>query len=167
LETEQLIRGGSQERGRRGGTENVALIVGFGEAARIALAQRGQRIDAWKRQRAMLIEQLRGAFPNIMINGSDDAVSPNITSISFPSSAYTIDGEALLYSLDLEGLAVSSGSACTAGSIEPSHVMRALGHDTSTAAATLRVSFGAQTKDEEIIEGKEILVRTVQRMLAL
>lgn len=159
-----LLLGGSQERGRRAGTESVALIVGFGEAARMALAQREERAARWQSLRGELIEGIRAFCPAAIVNGEGGEVLPSIVSVSFPYTEYALDGEALLMQLDMAGVAVSSGSACTAGNVEPSHVMRAIGHDEATSQATLRFSFGATTGVQEVRVAVDALRRIVGRM---
>ncbi len=159
-----LLHGGSQEFGRRGGTENVPGIVAFGEAARLASAEHEDRTLRWKSFRTFLIHNLRIAFPAIIVNGNETSQA-NIVSISFPSRVYPLDAEVLMMSLDLNKLAVSSGSACASGSVKASHVMDAIGHDAKTGAATIRFSFGAFTTEADVRHGMEITVRTVQQML--
>lgn len=161
LRIEPLLHGGAQERGRRGGTENVSGIVGFGEAARLAVHHREECGRRWTALRDALIDRLHESFPGIVINGSGAACQANIVSISFPYAEFRIDGQALPLRLDLEGVAVSSGSACTAGSIEPSHVMRAIGHDEETSRASLRFSFGRYTTADDVERGVEALIRAV------
>lgn len=164
IEVEPFIVGGAQERGRRGGTESVAQIVGFGVAAERALQERDSRLARWHAQRNDFLSVLRHSLAGIVVNGDGGGVQPGIVSISFPSDIFGLDGEALLLRMDLDGIAVSSGSACTAGSVEASHVMHAIGHDEVTARATLRVSFGAQTTDEEVRSAAQILVGHVEEM---
>jgi cysteine desulfurase len=162
---EPLLIGGAQERGRRGGTEHVAGIVGFGTAARLALLEGEERYQRWKEMRSRAVALIRDAFEHVVINGREDAVLPNILSVSFPSEWYPLDGEMLPALCDLNGLSLSSGSACTAGSVAPSHVMRAIGHSEGTAGASVRLSFGAMTTKEEVEEGTGILIRVVQDMV--
>lgn len=165
LQMTSFISGGSQERGRRGGTEHVSGIVGFGEAARIALLEMQQRFEAWKKLRETLLHHVCDAFDSLRVNSDADNCLPNIVSISFPSSSYPMQGELLPLNLDLRACAVSGGSACTAGSTEASHVMRAIGHDEATARATVRISFGAFTSMENVVRGASALVETVQEMV--
>ncbi|MBE0645231.1 MAG: cysteine desulfurase [Bacteroidetes bacterium] len=162
----QLQFGGGQERGRRGGTENVASIIGFGAAARIAREEMDERHGRWHLLRAIAVGLLNDALPELHYNGGGDASLPNILSITLPSSRYDIDGGALLMNCDVAGLAISSGSACAAGSIEPSHVIRAIGRDDAETAATVRISFGAFTNEEEVRNGIGIFIRVVQEMSA-
>jgi cysteine desulfurase len=159
------MTGGSQERGRRGGTENLIGIVGLGEAARLALLEMNERLERWREYSRECRSLLQSAFGHVIINGEEGSTLPNICSISFPAEHYPIDGEMLTVQCDLSGLSVSSGSACTAGSIIPSHVMKAIGHDDATSVATVRLSFGAQTTIEDVRSGTGILVKVVQEML--
>ena len=160
-----FIAGGAQERGRRGGTESVAVIVGFGAAARLALEQREERLARWSLLRDALLCTIRELHPACVVNGDDADALPSIVSVSFPSQAFPLDGEALVMQLDIEGVAVSSGSACTAGSIEASHVMRAIGHDRATSEATIRFSFGASTSLDDVMKGAAAVNAVVSRML--
>jgi cysteine desulfurase len=164
IEVEPLLVGGAQERGRRGGTESVAQIVGFGAAAKKALRARDERRERWLLLRGSFLDRVRREHPAVVVNGDGVVVQPGILSISFPFMHFGIDGEALLMRMDLDGIALSSGSACTAGSVEPSHVMRAIGHDDATARATLRVSFGVQTTEQDVNEAAATLVRHVTEM---
>ena len=166
LRIQQLQVGGGQERGRRGGTENVAGIVGFGAAARLAREEMEARWQRWTSLRAIAETLLAQAFPALRFNGRGDATLPNIMSVTFPTEDYALDGGALLMNCDMAGLAVSGGSACTAGSIEPSHVIRAIGHPDAGTAATVRISFGADSNEADLREGLGILVDVVVQMLA-
>ncbi|MDX9760178.1 MAG: cysteine desulfurase family protein [Bacteroidota bacterium] len=166
LRVPSLQLGGGQERGRRGGTENVTGIVGFGAAAEFALAEMRQRMQRWTQLRHDAEQALAEAFPALRFNGRGDRVQPNILSVTFPADAYPLDGGALLMNCDMAGLAVSGGSACTAGSIEPSHVIRAIGHADAEHAATIRMSFGSETTAADVHAGVEILIREVKTMLS-
>jgi cysteine desulfurase len=166
LRVGQLQYGGGQERGRRGGTENVASVIGFGAAARFAGEEMESRRGHWLILRAMVLELLSAALPDIHVNGGGESTLPNIVSVTLPSSRYELDGGMILMNCDIAGLAISSGSACSAGSIEPSHVIRAIGRDDAETAATLRISFGAFTTEAEVREGIARLIRVVQDMSA-
>lgn len=166
LRIPRLQAGGGQERGRRGGTENVAGIVGFGAAARLAQEEMTARYRTWEELRSVAEAMLSQAYPELRYNGRGQEVLPNILSVTFPAARYELDGGALLMNCDMAGLAVSGGSACTAGSIEPSHVIRAMGHADAATAATVRISFGARTDVAELREGIGILIDVVGRMLA-
>jgi cysteine desulfurase len=134
-----LLVGGGQERGRRAGTENVAGIVGMGEACRLAADEVGAFGEACLALREALWEGLRAAIPDVQRNSPSAAQSlPNTLNVSFVG----VRGEALVAALDLEGVAVSSGSACAAGAGEPSHVLLALGHTADAARDGIRFSLG-------------------------
>ncbi|MDR7485580.1 MAG: cysteine desulfurase family protein [Armatimonadota bacterium] len=142
---EPYHHGGSQERGRRGGTENVPAIVGFGAAARLAregMAEEAARVASLRDRLAAGLAALEGAH----LNGHPRERLPGIVNVSFEDA----DSESLLLALDLEGIAASSGSACTSGSLEPSHVIAALGLPERIAAGTVRFSLGRWTTAEEI-----------------
>src|SRR5581483_9830921 len=139
--------GGPQERGRRAGTENVAAIVGFGVAARLAR----ERLAAEAAHAAALVERLwdgiRRAVPDAVRNGpAAPPRLPNTLSVGFPGCP----GESLLVLLDLAGIAVSVGSACAAGAAEPSHVLLAMGRDPDAARSALRLSVGPTTTAAEV-----------------
>jgi cysteine desulfurase len=161
---EPILHGGSQERGRRGGTENVPAIVGFGAAARIAersMAEDAVRIGGLRDRLAAGLAQIDGAH----LNGHPERRLPGIVSVSFAGA----DSESLLLALDLEGVAASSGSACTSGSLEPSHVIAALGLPSDLANGTLRFSLGRWTTADEIdriLDATSAVVRTVRRSAA-
>jgi cysteine desulfurase len=141
-----FVHGGPQERGRRGGTENVAGAVGLGVACELAARELAARAAECARLRDRLwngiLEKVRG----VRRNGSSAAVLPNTLSVEFAGA----DGETLLQALDLEGIAVSTGSACSSGSIEPSHVLLAMGRSPAEARATLRFSVGHGVDDAQI-----------------
>jgi cysteine desulfurase len=152
-----LVRGGSQERNRRAGTENVPGIVGFGVAARLArerLEQDAVRIRSLRdRLEARLL-----AIPGARRNGDDPRV-PNTTSLSFDQT----DAEGLLMALDLAGVAVSTGAACAAGGVEPSHVLRAMGLPPERVQASLRFSLGRDTTAEAVERAAAAVVASVER----
>jgi cysteine desulfurase len=153
-----LVRGGAQERNRRAGTENVPGIVGFGAAA--AAAREGLAADALAV--AALRDRLEArllAIPGARRNGDGPRV-PNTTNVSFEG----VDAEALLVALDLEGLAVSTGAACAAGGIEPSHVLRAMGQPPERVQSSLRLSLGRGTTQEEVDRAADVISAVVGRM---
>jgi cysteine desulfurase len=141
-----LLTGGRQERSRRAGTENVAGIVGMGVAARIAAS----KMDEEGRRLATLRDRLEAgilrAVPGTAVNGSAGARVPNTTNISFDR----VEAESLLIALDLQGIAVSTGSACSSGTLEPSHVLKAMGFSAHRAQNSIRFSLGASNTDAEI-----------------
>jgi cysteine desulfurase len=140
------LRGGPQERGRRGGTENVAGIVGLGVACELSLRELGEREHRYGALRDRLWHGLREKVPRVRRNGAEDAVLPNTLSVEFEGA----DGEALLQALDLEGVAASMGAACHSGSISPSRVLAAMGRTPAQARATLRLSVGHGVDEAQI-----------------
>ncbi len=146
LRIDRLISGGHQERNRRAGTENVASIVAFGEAARLAIDE----IEEVKKRLSYLRNKLEDAIlekiPYVKLNGHKENRLCNTTNLSFKY----VEGEGILLSLDMVGIAASSGSACTSGSLDPSHVLLAMGLDHETAHGSVRISLGRFNTEEEI-----------------
>jgi cysteine desulfurase len=161
---EPLLHGGSQESNRRPGTENVPLAVGFAKAAELCAESMEDEAGRFRQMREMLQQRLEQEFNGIIVNGHPTDVLPNILSVSFDSSVAPLDGEALIMGMDLQGVAVTSGSACTSGSLEPSHVLQAMGRDEKTAKATIRFSLGRWTTEDEINFAVDALHRVVARM---
>lgn len=141
-----LLRGGHQERGRRAGTENVTGIVGLGIAAEQALANLEHENTVVKAMRDRLQEGLLAVVPNSFVTGDPDNRLPNTVNIAFEY----IEGEAILLLMNKKGIAASSGSACTSGSLEPSHVMKAMGIPYTAAHGTVRFSLSRYNTMEEI-----------------
>jgi cysteine desulfurase len=156
-----LFHGGRHERSRRAGTENVPGIVGLGKAAELAL-QGFQRGDDKKLAalRDRLQQGILSQVDDAGVNGDGAARVPNTTNIYFDH----IDGEPLVITLDLKGLAVSSGSACSSGAIEPSHVLTAMGLRPDRARASIRISLGKQTTAEDIDFALALVPQTVARL---
>jgi cysteine desulfurase len=147
--------GGSQERRLRPGTENLPGIVGFGVAAEIACEELRAEASRVGRLRDRLENGLQEALPSVAVNGWGAERLPNTSSITFAG----LDGESLLIALDLEGVAVSTGAACTAGAAKPSHVLLAMGRSEAEASATIRFSLGFTTTSSEIEEVLRIVPR--------
>jgi cysteine desulfurase len=141
-----LILGGHQERMRRGGTENVASCVGLGEACRIARAGLAEERRELARLRDKLEAGVLASVPEVQVNGDLSHRLPNTSSISFKY----IEGESILMYLDMHGICASSGSACTTGSLEPSHVLKAMGIPYSAAHGTIRFSLSKYNTDADI-----------------
>jgi cysteine desulfurase len=160
-----MLHGGGQERGRRPGTENVPLAVGFAEAFRLAVQEREEESARLRSLRDGLERRVRELFPGIIVNGDPAARLPHILNISFNAAEYSLEGDMLVMNMDLEGIAVTSGSACTSGSLEPSHVIRAMGRDEKTAKATLRFSFGKGNTMDDVGYVAERLKIVIERML--
>lgn len=157
--------GGSQERKRRGGTENVAGIVGFAEALALADAERDETAARIAHLRDDLRARLVDAFGDRLVVNTPDGAAPHVLNVSFrPSASGPLDGEMLLTALDLEGVHASAGSACTSGALEPSHVLLALGRDRAVAGATVRFSFGRTTTEADVATAAEALRRVVARL---
>ncbi len=152
-------RGGSHERGRRGGTENVPGIVGFGAALRIALAEIAEERVRLTALRDRLIREAL-ALPGAHLNGDPIERLPNNVNLSFDGT----DSQSLVMGLDLHGVAASSGSACTSGSMEPSHVLVALGVPPARAAAAVRLTLGRATTGAEITYALDALRDVVIRL---
>ena len=150
--------GGGQEKGRRTGTENVAGIVGLGVAMRIARERRATESPRQARLRDRLISGVRTRVPDVVLNGHPTDRLPNNASFCVPGT----DGESLIVALDLEGFAVSSGSACTSGETEPSHVLLALGLDREVAKGSLRVTVGRSTTEADV----DAFVRALEHIVA-
>jgi cysteine desulfurase len=152
-----LVRGGGQERNRRAGTENVAGVVGFGAAAALAregLAAEAARVAAL---RDRLDERLL-AIPGTRRNGDGPRV-PNTTNVSFEG----VEAEGLLIALDLEGIAVSTGAACAAGGVEPSHVLRAMGLPAERVQSSIRLSLGRTTTETDVDYAADVIAAVVAR----
>ena len=141
-----FIVGGHQERGRRAGTENIASIIGMGKAAELALANAVVENTAVKALRDKLEKNVLAAIPSVRVNGDVESRLPNTANISFEY----IEGESILMLLDRFGICASSGSACTTGSLEPSHVMRAMGVPYTAAHGAIRFSLSRYNKEDEI-----------------
>ncbi len=159
-----ILHGGGQESGRRPGTENIAFAQAFALAAGDMERSRVSEATRLTQIRIALLERIRGSLDGVILNGHPDETLPTILNISFDHRVHPLDGEALIMNLDLEGIAVTSGSACTSGSLVPSHVLLAMGRDERTARATVRFSFGRMTTSEEVMEAAEVLERVVRRM---
>jgi cysteine desulfurase len=155
--------GGHQERERRAGTESVAGIVAFGAAARLALEELEERNSHLRNLRDRFETGIRERIEDIVFNGDMEKRLPHLSNISFRF----IEGEGLLINLDLQGVAVSTGSACSSGSLEPSPVIRALGRDDELARGSIRFSFGKDNTVEDVDYVLEVLPRAVENLRRL
>ena len=155
--------GGHQERERRAGTENVPGIVAFGEAARLAREELKQRALHDRALRDKFEATVRDRIGDVVMNGDRERRLDHLSNISFRF----IEGEGLLINLDLDGIAVSTGSACSSGTLEPSPVIRALGVDDELARGSIRFSFGKDNTEADVDYTVEVLVRAVNRLRAL
>lgn len=157
---EKYISGGHQERNKRAGTENVAGIVGMGKAIELAYSKLEEHNKKIKELRDYYVEQIKEKIPYIKINGDMEKRLPGNSNISFRF----IEGESLLLNLDLKGICASSGSACTSGSLDPSHVLLAIGLPHEIAHGSLRISIGKYNTKEEVDYLIESLVEIVNRL---
>lgn len=162
VKIEPTAVGGSHERGRRAGTENVAALVGFGEAARLWQAEGDER----QKRLALLADQLwdgLSKIPGARRNGPLEGGIGHIVNVRYDE----VDGEALLLNLDLAGVAASSGSACTSGSLEPSHVLLAMGRDRDEARGAIRFSLGITNDEADVEAAIQATKDAVTRMRSL
>jgi cysteine desulfurase len=155
-----LLHGGAQERNRRAGTENVAGIVALGKACEIARTEMASEAVRLKALRDRLEKGIMEIIPGSKRNGHRDRRLPNTTNLSF----HHMDGEMLLMNLDLAGIAVSSGSACSSGTVKASPVLSAMGIGPSLAKGSLRISLGRTNTDHEIAYLLQVLPEIVQRL---
>lgn len=154
-----LLRG-SQERGRRGGTENVASIVGFGKAAELASTGMRENMERIRRLRDRFEEEILAAVPGATLNGDREARLPNTSNISFQG----VESEGALMLLDMQGICCSAGSACTTGSVHASHVLKAMGLSNDAARSSLRFSFGRLNTDQDVDQGLEHIPKIIARL---
>jgi cysteine desulfurase len=155
--------GGHQERERRGGTENVPGIVALGEAAKLSNAELEKRAAHVRALRDRFESEVSRHIEDVVFNGDSEHRLPHLSNISFRY----IEGEGLLINLDLQGVAVSSGSACSSGTLEPSPVIRALGHNDELARGSLRFSFGKDNTEDDVDYVLEVLTDAVSRLREL
>ena len=164
VKIEPIITGGHQERMKRGGTTNVPAVVGFSEAFKIAAAEMDENYKYVSALRDRFIDRVIKEVPFVKLNGAKgEKRLPANADFSFEF----IEGESILFSLDLAGIAVSSGSACSSGSLEPSHVLLALGLPEELAHGSIRFSFGKHNTVEEIDYAVEELKKAVERLRAM
>jgi cysteine desulfurase len=155
-----FLMGGSQEAKRRGGTENTASIIGLGKAAELATEHLTEENTRVKNLRDQFQEEVMKRISGVQVNGDREHRLPNTANLAIEG----VDSEGLLILLDLKGVCCSAGSACTAGSLEPSHVLRAMGFSTDRARASLRFSFGRFNTEEEVSAAANILVTAVEKV---
>jgi len=158
-----LLIGGSQENGKRGGTENVASIVALGKAAELAGGHRAEEETRVRELRDRFESEILERVPGVSVNGGQAPRLPNTTNLSFDG----IESEGALILLDGEGICCSAGSACTAGSVHPSHVLKAMGRSDDQARSSLRFSFGRFNSDDEIDQALETVPRIIEKLRAL
>ncbi len=163
LKVGSILTGGHQERMKRGGTTNVAGIVGFAKAFTIAVRDIDKNFEYVSSLRDRFIDKVLSEVPFVKLNGPRENRLPANADFSFEF----IEGESILFSLDLAGIAVSSGSACSSGSLEPSHVLLALGVDEALAHGSIRFSFGKHNTVEEVDYAVQVIKETVERLRAM
>ena len=161
LRIKNLISGGHQERTKRGGTTNVAGVVGFAEAFRIAMQDREKNNAHITMLRDRFISRILSEVPYVKLNG---ATGENRLPANADFSFEFIEGESILFSLDLAGIAVSSGSACSSGSLEPSHVLLAIGVPEALAHGSIRFTFGKHNTVEQVDYAVEVIKQEVKRL---
>ncbi len=160
IKCDRLLFGGEQERGRRAGTTNTPAIVGTAEALRLAVAEMEENNRHIKAMRDHFIDRVLKEIPACKLNGGTEHRLVGNANISFDY----IEGESILMTLDLNGIAVSSGSACSSGSLEPSHVILALGRKEEEAHSSIRFSFGRENTMEETDYVVDVLKETIQKL---
>ena len=160
VKIENLIVGGGQEKGKRGGTLNLSSIVGFGKAVETTVRDYTINNKKLKALRDYFVAQVKQQIPHININGHQHQRLPGLASVSFNF----IEGESLMLLLDMAGIAVSTGSACSSGSLETSHVLTAIGLPPEIAQGTIRFSFGTNNTKEEIDYVVSILKKNVEKL---
>jgi cysteine desulfurase len=158
-----FLIGGHQEKGRRGGTENVASIIGLGKASEIVAAHMAEENSRIKALRNKLETQLVQKIPNALVNGDTANRLPNTSSIAFEF----VEGESILLMMNEFGICASSGSACTSGSLEPSHVLRAMGVPFTAAHGTIRFSLSIYNTESEVDLIVEKLPPIIERLRAM
>ena len=163
LPIDNLIHGGGQERKKRAGTENTPEIIAFGKAAELASEQLETNINHMKTLRDQLIKGVTERIPKVRLNGHPQKRLPGNANFCFEY----IEGESILLSLDIIGIAGSSGSACTSGSLDPSHVLLAIGLPAGIAHGSLRLTIGKSTTPEDIDYVVDNLVDIIQRLRAM
>ncbi len=166
LKLKSFIHGGQQERGRRAGTENVPGIVGIAKACEIAMAETEKRMKKETELRDYLIERILKEIPYTRLNGHSKKRLPNNVNISFQF----VEGESILIMLDMAGICASSGSACTSGSVDPSHVLLAIGLPHEIAHGSLRLTIGYENTKEEmdtVVDNLKRIITNLRNMSPL
>ena len=157
------VIGGGQERGKRGGTENVASIIGLGRAAELSLERLSEEQSRVRALRDRFESTLLKQLPNLYINGNREQRLPNTSNIAFDF----VEAEAILMRLDRKGICASSGSACTTGSLDPSHVLSAMGLTPARARSCVRFSFSHYNTDADIDYALQIIPPMIQELRAM
>ena len=163
IEISSLIHGGAQERGKRAGTTNAAGIIGTAKAVEIAAAKMEKRIIYERKLRDYLIERVLKEIPYTVLNGDREMRLSNNANFCFRF----IEGESLMILLDLSGIAASSGSACTSGALDPSHVLLALGRSKDIARGSIRLTLSDETTKDDIDYTVDVLKKSVERLRSM
>lgn len=163
VDMEPLLHGGGQEKGRRGGTENVAAIVGFGKAAELATVELDERRRHLLKLRTVFEERLLESLPNAVIFSREAERLPNTVFMAVPG----VEGQTLIMALDQQGLAIASGSACGSDSTEPSKVLKAMNVESDVAQGAIRISFGKDNTEQDIDAVIGALVSQVKQLQSL
>ncbi len=158
-----IMYGGGQERRRRPGTENAPAIIGMGRAAELAVANMEEEAARLTKLRDKLVDRVLSGLPNVRLNGHPTKRLPGHASICIEH----VEGESMLLSLDMKGIAISSGSACTSGSLEPSHVLLAMGIPHEIAHGSLRITLGRQNTEEDVDYFVDSLIPIVERLRSM
>ncbi len=163
VKIDNFVHGGGQERGRRAGTEGVQNIAGFGKAVELAERDFDKRIERLTALRNKFIEGIKSNIPEVVLNGHPTERLPNNVNFSYKY----VEGESILLLLDMEGIAASSGSACTSGSLDPSHVLLATGLDHGTAHGSIRFTLSEEITEEDIDYTVEVMKTIITRLRAM
>jgi cysteine desulfurase len=155
-----IIHGGHHEMNRRAGTENVAGIVGLGKAAELAKKEMSEEVGKLKELRDYLYKGIVSAIPHVRLNGDPEKRLANTLNVGFKY----LEGESIILNLDLEGIAASTGSACTSGTLEPSHVLTGMGIDAADAQGSVRFSLGRGNTKGDIDYVLAVLPPIIQRL---
>ncbi|WP_312811414.1 cysteine desulfurase NifS [Sedimentibacter sp.] len=163
VKIDNFVHGGGQERGKRAGTEGVQNIVGFGKAVELASKDFDAHVEKLTSLRNKFIEGIKNNIPDVILNGHPTMRLPNNINFSYKY----VEGESILLLLDMEGIAASSGSACTSGSLDPSHVLLATGLDHGTAHGSIRFTISEETTEEDIdfvVQTMKVIIEKLRKM---
>lgn len=163
VKIDNFVHGGGQERGKRAGTEGVQNIAGFGKAVELAKRDLDSYVEKLTVLRNTLIEKIQNNIPDVILNGHPTMRLPNNVNFSYKY----VEGESILLLLDMEGIAASSGSACTSGSLDPSHVLLATGLDHGTAHGSIRFTLSTETTEDDIDFVVETMKKIIGRLRAM
>ena len=163
VKIDNFVHGGGQERGKRAGTEGVQNIVGFGKAVELASEYFDSHVARLTELRNKLIDGIKQNIPDVVLNGHPTMRLPNNVNFSYKY----VEGESILLLLDMEGIAASSGSACTSGSLDPSHVLLATGLDHGTAHGSIRFTLSEEITEEDINFTVDTMKNIIARLRAM